>query len=176
MVLLLNQQLGMLTTFTSNDNSDAESLLKFDFTRKDNRLNNKNIMIGEKARQFIKSMNLNADSPELKQFFDAVNLYYTGSTKSMIKYFTPGLTNRILRYLSVLDPTEKSLPVNIVRRKWMYLAQKFPNIVPENMLDDLELEVVQYSMLQDPDKDETVDGWFAALSVKETEGKSNCYD
>ena len=58
-----------------------KQLLKVDVRDQQMQLPKKDIVIGIKARDFIKEIGLNANSPELNEFFESVTRYYQASTK-----------------------------------------------------------------------------------------------
>ena len=88
-----------------------------------------------------------------------------------MKYFSPGLTSKTLRYLSVLKPSSKNDNLADSTKMWIYLAQKFPNVLTDVEVEDLKVELVSYYHLPDPlDLDSVrVDKWFGTLA-KITEG------
>lgn len=72
-VLLVNQHLNLFLKFDKGRESlSAKDLLKLEFKDPKLIMPKKEIFIGVKAREFIKSMGLSCDSPELTEFFDGV--------------------------------------------------------------------------------------------------------
>ena len=134
------------------------------------KLSRKNVFLGTSAREFIQSIGLNSQSPELDEFFSSVFVFYETTTQVMIKYFTPTLKSQTMRYLQVLSPEAKNMSLDKLRNRWTYLAGKFPNVVPSSKVDDLRAELSIYTLLEDPEPNETVDGWFAKLAAMKVEG------
>ena len=73
MVLLLNQHLSsFLRDGKDRESGSAKDLLMVDFRDKEKFLNEKDIFVGTKARNFISFIGLNPSSPELNDFFNGV--------------------------------------------------------------------------------------------------------
>jgi hypothetical protein len=174
MVTLMHDHLGLFLKEKPSVDANPAAMLKLNFdaakdatkAAKDTPkfLSKKDVLIGKDARDFIKDLGLDVESPELRLFFDSVEQYFIGSSKAMQRYFKTGLNSLTLQYLSVLDPNDKNLPLDISRTKWIYLAKQFPNIVKENELDMLSLELGHYARLEEPQQDEQVDWWFGRLA------------
>ena len=137
MVTLMHDHLSLFLKEMPADTSDPSVLLKIDFNDHKKFLSNKEILIGEDTRKFIKSMGLDVDGPELRPFFESVREYFSGSSSAMARYYKTAMTNPTLRYLSVLDPQNKNLPLDVSRTQWLHLAKQFPNLIKESQQDDL---------------------------------------
>ena len=134
-------------------------------------LSAENIYVGSQVKEFIKKMGLSPTSPELRDFFDRVVQFYTESTKFVVKYFKTGLSSMTLKYLSVLDISAKNLNLDALRKRWLYLAEKFPNVVSTDEAEDLRLELVDYKKLKDPVENISVDEWFAQVASLQVVGE-----
>ena len=171
MALLLSTHLDMFLKDGGRNKMSPKQLLKVDVRDQQMQLPKKDIVIGIKARDFIKEIGLNANSPELNEFFESVTRYYQASAKHCIKYFEQPFNTKLLRYLEVLDPNSKNDPIEDLRTKWIYLAKQFPNIVSEEELIQLNItELPKYKQLEDA-KDEEVDEWWAEVFEVEVEGE-----
>ena len=175
MLLLLTQHMSnfLINGGFSVDqhNPTAKDAIAVDFKKPGLLLSVENIFVGAKVKEFIKKLGLSPSSPELRDFYCRVAQFYTESTEFMIKYFTTGLTSKTLQYLSVLDPSAKNLDLDASRKRWLYLADKFPNVVSSDETEDLRLELVDYKTLEDPDEDTTVDDWFAHVASLQVVGE-----
>ena len=173
MLLLLHSHLSKFLHnggVEDEDQATVSALLNVDPEEKSERLSRRDVVIGRGARDLIEEMGLTHASPELNDFFDKVFLFYESSSKVMIKYFRPGLSNKLLRYLSILKPTEKNAILLDSRKKWLFLAYKFPNILSPPEVEDLREELVSYKHLDEPDDLRllSVDEWFGKIAqIKE---------
>ena len=150
----------------------ASDLLEVDLEEA-SRLPKKDVFIGSAAEEMVADLGLNANSPELGDFYKNVFTFYVQSSKAMIKYFRPGLESRILKYMAVLNPSARNESVTQFSKKWVYLANKFPNVLSEREAEDLKLELIAYHHLPPAEDLDNlaVDKWFGTLAVM-TEGGS----
>ena len=180
MLLLLTSH---LSSFLKNGGFDkeidvitAKEALDVDFKNSSKYLPKADVLVGADVKDFIKKMGLAPNSPELTAFYSKVFDFYTESSEFMIKYFRAGLTSKTLQYLSVLSPNAKNLDLDTARKRWLYLAEKFPNIISEHEAEDLRSELVAYRQLPDPDDMEDIppDEWFARVAAM-SRGGEKCF-
>ena len=171
MMLLLSQHLSRFLKDggIENDNVTPRELLKVDFKNSSNFLSNSEVFVGPLVKKFLKTTGFTPNSPEVKEFYRKVFVFYVESTAAMIKYFETGLLSITLKNISVLSPAAKNDNLETSKKKWSYLAKAFPNVMSEEDIEDLKLELVDYKLLPDhvPEdenlEDISVDTWFCRL-------------
>lgn len=82
------------------------------------------------------------DPPVKKKFFDDVRQFYVAIASTILKKFS--FSDHVLDDLSVLMPEHQT---NISVAAVLRLAEHFPSAVPENAVDQLEEEVLDYTLM-----------------------------
>ena len=96
MALLLAEHMGRFINMNTAELSPKQ-LLKVNLEKK-NWLPKSKVVVGSGVSKLVKKMRLTVESPEMMDFMESVYRFYVKSTTSLIKYFTPPLTSKILRY------------------------------------------------------------------------------
>ena len=137
-------------------------------TKEENILPVKDIVLGSGVTKFMKEMDMTVDSPEMKPFLDSVVRFYVKSSVKLQTYFETPLKSKTLKYLDIISPKSKNLPLSRGREVWGYLGHKFPNIISEDELQDLlNTELPRYASLEDPEDGILVDEWWAQVAEVE---------
>ena len=77
------------------------------------------------------------------------------STEQLINYLRTPLEFKILRYLQVLSPKQKELPLPKARKTWSYLGSKSTTILNDDELEILlTRELPRYAALEDAEEEE----------------------
>ena len=96
-------------------------------------LSDEEIWIGGKAEHFLKEANLTRKSKVVSPWIAGVRAFYVELFKKAVKYFKDGLESKTLQYCSVVDPNSCiTLELDVLKKKFGYLASKFPNVVHES--------------------------------------------
>ena len=122
----------------------VSDLLGTEYSNKDKLLSNDEVAVGADVRSFIRKIGLSPNSPELKNYYQSIFRFYQESTKFMIKYFSIPVKSTNLRYLGVLNPTVNECNLDTLKKKLVYLGEKFPNIQTEENIEELKIEAVRY--------------------------------
>ena len=150
------------------ETATASKLLAVNYKDESLWLSKVNVFVGSGVKSFLADIRLNPNSEELSQFYDSVYKYYLETSERMVEYFSKGLKSETVKYLTVLSPKAKDLPLEESRKKWGYLAEKFHNVVSSEEADLLHEELANYRLL--PIKDHVhvnhvaVDQWYANLA------------
>ena len=109
-MLLLSQHLSRFLKDggIEKDNVTPRELLKVDFKNSSNFLSNSEVFVGPLVNKFLNTTGLTPNSPEVKEFYRKVFVFYVESTAAMIKYFETGLLSKTLMNISVLSPAAKN--------------------------------------------------------------------
>ena len=120
----------------------AGRILKVDCEDPNLQLNDEEMWLGSKADNFLKESKLTRKSEVVKPWLKGVRAFYVELVKKAVKYFKAGLESKTLQYCSVLDPNScVTLELDLLKKKFGYLASKFPNVIPENEVPALLAEV-----------------------------------
>ena len=120
----------------------AGRLLKVDVEESALQLDDEEIWLGAAADNFLKEAKLTRKSEVVKPWIAGVRAFYVELVKKAKKYFSDALESKTLQYCSVLDPNNCiTLELDLLKKKFGYLATKFPNIIPENEVAALLAEV-----------------------------------
>ena len=150
------------------ETATASKLLAVNYKDESLWLSKVNVFVGSGVKSFLADIRLNPNSEEVSQFYDSVYKYYLETSERMVEYFSKGLKSETVKYLTVLSPKAKDLPLEESRKKWGYLAEKFHNVVSSEEADLLHQELANYRLL--PIKDHVhvnhvaVDQWYANLA------------
>ena len=120
----------------------AGRILKVDVEDPSLQLDDEELWLGSTADDFLKESKLTRKSKEVQPWLAGVRAFYGELVKKAVKYFRDGLESKTLQYCSVLDPNNCiALELDLLKKKFGYLAAKFPNIIPENEVPALLAEV-----------------------------------
>ena len=116
-------------------------------------VNSRNIIIGEKAKRLLNDM---IPSSQLDAF-SRVKSFYLEVAVRLKQYLQ--FENKIFRNCSALCPTNRNNKK--LEKKFVFLAEIFPSVVPQKDLSNLRLEVrvLQSSSSNDADDDNVVSYW-----------------
>ena len=152
----------------NGESATASKLLAVNYKDKSLWLTKQNVFVGSGVKGLLREMRLKPDCPDLSEFYDSVYRYYIETSERMVEYFSKGLKSETVKFLTVLHPRAKDLPLEEARKKWDYLAKKFYNVVSEEEADMLHMELASYRIL--PTKDSVdvdsvdVDLWWANVA------------
>ena len=124
------------------DKVTAGRLLGVDLEDESLHLCDEEVWLGPAADKFLKEAGLTRASKEVMPWMENVKAFYVELVKKARKYFKDALASKTLKYCSALDPTNcLTLELDILKKRFGYLAEKFPNIIPEIELPALNVEV-----------------------------------
>ena len=130
-----------LSKFMKNaggEKSPINELLDMDFTVSKNQLSDQDIFLGGKVESFLKELNLTRSSSEIKPWLENVRSFYIEALQKCVKYMRPSLTSRTLLNLQALNPKFLfALSVDEAKKKFAFLAKKFPNVINQQQVPDL---------------------------------------
>ena len=133
----------MLSKFLKNagdpgDDASIKDLMMLDFSDRNLQLKDSSIFLGKRVEAFLKDLGLNRDSIEIKPFLNNVREFFVEALQKIVKYFKPSLTSRTLQDMDVLDPKSIfAFNLDEQKKKWAYLAKKFPNVIKPAEIPDL---------------------------------------
>ena len=120
----------------------GEKLTEINFRDEKEHLDLKDRWVGHQAENFLSDLGLKKDSEEVQEFFDGNLKFYIELLEKAIKYFKASLHSRSLQYMDVLNPKNILIyDLDKVKNRMGHLARKCPNVIPEEKLDELQLEV-----------------------------------
>jgi hypothetical protein len=146
---IVNLTFNLFSKFLKNaglnekDSVTGKTLLTVEYKDPMLQLSDGNIFLGPRVETFLKTLKLTRESKEIKPWLVRVRLFYHEAMRKVLKYFRPSLESKSLQYIGVLCPAAvKTLSLDDQKRRWKYLAGKFPNIIPAVQVHFLVEEVV----------------------------------
>ena len=134
--LLKNAGLG------DRDEVTADNMLDVNCKDENIQHSDKDLYIGPKAEEFLEKTGLNKQSPELTDWMKRVREFYVEVIAKAFKYFSVSLKSNTLRYLSILSPkTTIVTSLDVLKKRYKYIARKFKNIVTEAEIPELMEQV-----------------------------------
>lgn len=119
-------------------NSSTKDLLKIDFQDRSLQLSNSNLYLGSKVESFLTQLGLTRDSIEIQSWLEGVRKFYIEALEKTVKYFKPSLLSKSLRYMDIINPMSFiEYELDVLKSRYKYIAEKFPNIIPKKDLPDL---------------------------------------
>ena len=98
--------------------------------------------LGAKVEEFMKETGLERQSEVLAEWIQGVRNFYETAISRMLKYFTPALKSKFLRYCNVLDPkTSELMSTEQLVKQWVYLGSLFSNVIKPTELNILKREI-----------------------------------
>ena len=140
------------------------TVVDVDFANNSNHLSQEDIFVGRKTRMQLETMD---DLSLVGRFFSSVVEFYVEATIQLKKRLP--LSNSTVRALSVLDPKQrkKFATLNL-------LPTRFPNLVDEEKLDDLDLEWREFRHmdLMDLESLDVDQFWNEIACLKKVDGQA----
>ena len=159
----------------SNETSPVTELLNTDFTNSENQLSDKDMFLGGKVESFLKELNLTRSSSEIKPWLSNIRLFYIEALQKCVKYMKPSLTSRTLLNLQTLNPKCLfALNVDEVKKKYAFLAKKFPNVINPHQVPDLleQVSLLKFQQVYREAASELTPSEFYVQVSKDTDKRS----
>ena len=148
--ILITELLDVVFTDSSLQHSDTE------------------IFLGAKVEAFIKELGFNRQSTEIKPWLEKVREFYIEALQKIVKYFKPSLTSRTLRDMDLFNPKSIfSYSLDDLKKKYKYVAKKFPNIIKPHQIPDLLDQVTKmkfHKKIEDATNELNPTEFFAQLA------------
>ena len=153
----------------------ADNILHVDYKEESNQHSDKDLYIGPKAEAFLEQAGVTKDSPELAVWMGRVREFYKEVIEKAFKYFSVSLKSNTLRYLNILSPKNTViLSLDVLKKRYKYVAKKFNNIVSEveipELMDQVTLMKAQRSL---PDMVDATPEQFFGIVRRIKNGKYN---
>ena len=134
-----------------------------DFASTSNLLSNEDIFVGRKTRRHLEAMD---DLSAVNRFYSSVLNFYIEATCQLKKRLL--LSDSTVKVLSALDPKQRKNFANLD-----LLTTRFPNLVDEEKLDDLDLEWREFRLVNITDLESfDVDQfWNEVACLKKVDGQ-----
>ena len=144
LAMLFQDYLGKFLKDAGGDDKPIKDLLRIDFKDRVLQLNDGDIYLGERVENYLKELGLKRQSYEIKPWLENVRAFFVEALEKMVKYFKPSLNSKSLNFLDILNP--KSLfmySLDELKKRYLYVAKTFNNIILPSELPDLMSEVAQ---------------------------------
>lgn len=129
--------------------TSMRNLLDLDFSDRSRQLGNKDIFLGGQVETFLRQLGLTRESMEISSWLDGVREFYIEALEKTAKYFKPSLMSKTLRYMDIANPAAfVEYDLDDLKKRYRYVAERFPNIIPENQIPTL-LDQVAYITTKD---------------------------
>ena len=150
-----------------NNNVQGEEVLNVKYDQRDKQLDDDDIYLGPKVEALLLEMGLDRRSEEIKFWLLQVRAFYEEAIYKMKKYFSPSISSKTLKALSVLSPKSwTTMNLDTLKQNWRVLGETFSNILE---VADVPALLSEVTVLKGEGglfgSDQlTVDGFFSSLS------------
>jgi hypothetical protein len=145
---LFQNYLGKFLKNAGGEDKTIQDLLKIDFKDRELQLDNADIYLGARVEAYLRELGLRRQSYEIQPWLESVRAYFVEALQKMVKYFKPSLVSKSLNCMDVLNPKTLFIySLDELKKKYLYVAKSFSNIIKPHELPALLDEVAHLKIL-----------------------------